>query len=54
MGAGARARGLRAPSAAAAGAVVDSLSTAALLALLVASIMQMAARTYNPFIYFRF
>jgi alginate O-acetyltransferase complex protein AlgI len=29
-------------------------STAALAALLVASIMQIAARTYNPFIYFRF
>jgi len=29
-------------------------STASLAALLVASIMQMAARTYNPFIYFRF
>jgi alginate O-acetyltransferase complex protein AlgI len=30
------------------------VSTAVLTALLVASIMQMAARTYNPFIYFRF
>jgi alginate O-acetyltransferase complex protein AlgI len=30
------------------------LSTAALVALLVASILQAAARTYNPFIYFRF
>jgi len=29
-------------------------STAALAMLLIASIMQMAARTYNPFIYFRF
>jgi alginate O-acetyltransferase complex protein AlgI len=29
-------------------------STAALTALLLASIVQMAARTYNPFIYFRF
>jgi alginate O-acetyltransferase complex protein AlgI len=29
-------------------------STATLIALLFASIMQMAARTYNPFIYFRF
>jgi alginate O-acetyltransferase complex protein AlgI len=29
-------------------------STAALMAVLIASIMQMAARTYNPFIYFRF
>ncbi len=32
----------------------SALSTAALTALLVASIMQIAARTYNPFIYFRF
>jgi alginate O-acetyltransferase complex protein AlgI len=31
-----------------------SLNTAALMALLVASLMQIAARTYNPFIYFRF
>jgi alginate O-acetyltransferase complex protein AlgI len=30
------------------------LSTTTLVALLVASIMSMAARTYNPFIYFRF
>ena len=30
------------------------LSTAALALLLVASLMQIAARTYNPFIYFRF
>jgi hypothetical protein len=30
------------------------LGTAMLTALLVASIMQMAAHTYNPFIYFRF
>ena len=30
------------------------LSTAMLMALLVASIMQMVAHTYNPFIYFRF
>ncbi len=30
------------------------VSTAALVALLAASVMQMAARTYNPFIYFRF
>jgi alginate O-acetyltransferase complex protein AlgI len=29
-------------------------STAALMALLIGAIMQMAARTYNPFIYFRF
>lgn len=33
---------------------LDLASTAALVALLAASIMQMAARTYNPFIYFRF
>ena len=33
---------------------IPALNTAALAALLVASIMQMAARTYNPFIYFRF
>ncbi len=33
---------------------VSLVSTATLIALLVASIMQMAARTYNPFIYFRF
>jgi alginate O-acetyltransferase complex protein AlgI len=31
-----------------------ALSTAALVVLLAASIMQIAARTYNPFIYFRF
>jgi alginate O-acetyltransferase complex protein AlgI len=30
------------------------LNTAALIALLVLSVMSMAARTYNPFIYFRF
>ena len=30
------------------------LNTAALMALLALSIMSMAARTYNPFIYFRF
>jgi hypothetical protein len=30
------------------------IGTAALMALLVASLMQIAARTYNPFIYFRF
>jgi alginate O-acetyltransferase complex protein AlgI len=29
-------------------------STAALMVLLIGAIMQMAARTYNPFIYFRF
>ena len=33
---------------------VSLASTTALIALLVASIMSMAARTYNPFIYFRF
>jgi alginate O-acetyltransferase complex protein AlgI len=33
---------------------VPLLNTAALLALLLLSIMSMAARTYNPFIYFRF
>jgi alginate O-acetyltransferase complex protein AlgI len=33
---------------------VDLLGTATLMALLVASIMSMSARTYNPFIYFRF
>jgi alginate O-acetyltransferase complex protein AlgI len=33
---------------------VPLLNTAALIALLVLSIMSMAARTYNPFIYFRF
>ena len=30
------------------------LNTAALMALLMLSIMSVAARTYNPFIYFRF
>jgi alginate O-acetyltransferase complex protein AlgI len=34
--------------------LADAAGTAALAALLVASVMQMAARTYNPFIYFRF
>jgi hypothetical protein len=33
---------------------VGLLTTATLMALLVASIVQVAARTYNPFIYFRF
>jgi hypothetical protein len=33
---------------------VDALGATALVMLLVASIMQIAARTYNPFIYFRF
>jgi alginate O-acetyltransferase complex protein AlgI len=35
-------------------AAASLFATASLLAVLVASIMQMAARTYNPFIYFRF
>jgi alginate O-acetyltransferase complex protein AlgI len=34
--------------------LADAASSAAIAALLVASVMQMAARTYNPFIYFRF
>jgi alginate O-acetyltransferase complex protein AlgI len=33
---------------------VSLLGTATLMALLFASILQVAARTYNPFIYFRF
>jgi alginate O-acetyltransferase complex protein AlgI len=33
---------------------VEALGTATLVALMVASILQIAARTYNPFIYFRF
>ncbi len=33
---------------------LEALGAAALVALLVASIVQVAARTYNPFIYFRF
>ena len=33
---------------------VSLASTTALAALLVASIVSIAARTYNPFIYFRF
>jgi alginate O-acetyltransferase complex protein AlgI len=32
----------------------DAAATASLMVMLVAAIMQMAARTYNPFIYFRF
>jgi len=36
------------------GPAVPIVNTAALAALLVLSIMSMAARTYNPFIYFRF
>jgi alginate O-acetyltransferase complex protein AlgI len=34
--------------------LLTATSVASLVALLVASVMQMAARTYNPFIYFRF
>jgi alginate O-acetyltransferase complex protein AlgI len=33
---------------------IPLLNTAALMTLLLLSIMSMAARTYNPFIYFRF
>jgi alginate O-acetyltransferase complex protein AlgI len=36
------------------GVSMELASAAALVVLLLASIMQMAARTYNPFIYFRF
>ena len=36
------------------GLAVPLLNTAALAVLLVLSIMSVAARTYNPFIYFRF
>jgi alginate O-acetyltransferase complex protein AlgI len=36
------------------GGFVEALSAVALVAVLFASIMQVAARTYNPFIYFRF
>lgn len=35
-------------------AIATLFATASLVAVLIASIMQMAARTYNPFIYFRF
>ena len=35
-------------------ATTEALSVAALIALLVVSIMQVAAGTYNPFIYFQF
>jgi alginate O-acetyltransferase complex protein AlgI len=38
----------------AAASILSPASAAALTLLLVASIMQIAARTYNPFIYFRF
>src|SRR5581483_9858557 len=33
---------------------IEALGAATLIALLVAAILQVAARTYNPFIYFRF
>jgi hypothetical protein len=33
---------------------LEFLTTAALLAVFFASVLQVAARTYNPFIYFRF
>ena len=33
---------------------IDTVGTVALMTVLVAAIMQMAANTYNPFIYFRF
>jgi alginate O-acetyltransferase complex protein AlgI len=33
---------------------LDAASTAALLLLFVTALMQVAARSYNPFIYFRF
>jgi hypothetical protein len=33
---------------------LDAAATAALMAIFVAAILQMAARTYSPFIYFRF
>ncbi len=36
------------------GVLVEAVSAAALLGAFFASIMQVAARTYNPFIYFRF
>jgi len=35
-------------------ATTEALSVGVLIALLVASIMQVAAGTYNPFIYFQF
>jgi hypothetical protein len=34
--------------------LLQGLSTASLLALFGASLLHVAARTYNPFIYFRF
>jgi alginate O-acetyltransferase complex protein AlgI len=33
---------------------IEAIGTAAIAAVLLASIMHVAARTYNPFIYFRF
>ncbi len=33
---------------------LPALNTAALMTIFVLSILSMAARTYNPFIYFRF
>jgi alginate O-acetyltransferase complex protein AlgI len=36
------------------GVLIEALSTVALASALFASILQVAARTYNPFIYFRF
>jgi len=50
----ARWRDARASSARSAAWAIDVAGTAALLLVLVASILQVAARTYNPFIYFRF
>ncbi len=32
----------------------DAAATVSLMLILVAAVMQMAARSYNPFIYFRF
>ncbi len=52
--AGARARGSRATGRPRLACGATCSARPALIALLVASIMQMAARTYNPFIYFRF
>jgi alginate O-acetyltransferase complex protein AlgI len=44
----------RGPRFAARALAIDGLATTALMLVFVASILQMAARTYNPFIYFRF
>jgi alginate O-acetyltransferase complex protein AlgI len=52
--AGRAARAFEATPRPAFGWAISAASTAALAALLVASILQMAARTYNPFIYYRF